>query len=51
MPEFGTILKNQTKGEVTFHNQPYIFTEKCDKNILSSKLYPQSSNDVDIKCQ
>ena len=28
----------------------YIFTKKCDKNILSSKLYPESSNDEDIKC-
>ena len=35
---------------VAFYNQPYIFTKKCDKNILSSKLYPESSNDEDTKC-
>ena len=44
------IGENESYEYVAFHNQPSIFTKKCDKNIFSSKLYPESSNDEDIKC-
>ena len=47
-PHYVVVARNSSY--VAFYNQPYIFTKKCDKNILSSKLYPESSNDEDIKC-
>ena len=50
---FGTIKHKTLEWRAiisyaAFYNQPYIFTKKCDKNIVSSKLYPESSNDEDI---